>query len=142
MDALIDWLGKAVPQKLQADFFETAYEVGLLVLVIFSITQIVKISWRYGAHAKPPELALHLTSIATAILFALAMVAGDLGDKATVAAIAWLATWFLATYGMAIVKWKWPGLWQAINLDRRKPRIDDPTDQGHGLRDSDRDGRT
>lgn len=119
---IVNFMKTVIPPKLWADITETTWEVALLVLAIFSVTQIVKITLRYTPLAgKPTEMFLHFASITTAAGFAPFVVTGTIGDKALVGVISWLATYIIATYGMGFIKFRWPELWKAINFERRKP---------------------
>lgn len=112
IDPIIDWFLKAIPGAYLA-------EVIKLAVVIFSIVQVFKISLRY-TWRKPSEPFIHFLSLAAAALAGFFIPPGDLDERMGIAAVAWLVTFVVAKYGLAILKWKWPDLWSAINMERRR----------------------
>ncbi len=113
IDPIIEWFLKAIPSAYLANVLTQA-------LAIFSIVQILKISWRY-TYQKPSEGFIHFLSVITAVVVGLWMGTGStIVDRLGSAAVAWLVTFVVAKYGMAILKWKWPALWAAVNLERRR----------------------
>ncbi len=113
IDPIIEWFLKAIPSAYIANVLTQA-------LAIFSIVQILKISWRY-TYQKPSEGFIHFLSVVTAAVVGLWVGTGStIVDRLGSAAVAWLVTFVVAKYGMAILKWKWPTLWAAVNLERRR----------------------
>ena len=119
IDPIIDWLLKSIPSAYIAN-------VLTLSLAIFSVVQVIKISWRY-AYQKPSQGFIHFLSVITAVVAGLWMGPdGTLMDRLGAAAVAWLVTFVVAKYGMAILKWKWPALWAAVNMERRRRNLPSP----------------
>ena len=141
MDALVDWVIKNIPPSMLDDTLGYLGLVALVSVETFSAVQAVKVLMRYFTSiCKPSHGFLDILAMLCAPIFALLSGPGDtISDRAGAAVVAWLVVFVVAKWGLTFIKWRWPTLWQAINLERRKPRRADPTDtdKGHGLRDGD-----